>query len=215
MENGKARDLPAAALRPVARPDTTFLVVDMMRSVLDDGTAAGARAAGFALTAAGKTGTTNDLRDAWFIGFTPDLLATIWVGFDNNQPIGLSGSQAAVPIWTAFMKRALAARSTRSFDVPEGIVFADIDKDNGKLATPARARRAVDQELRRARRDRFCGHRQGQRQARHARLPARLPRSVPQRHGADGVLRRSRHEPGAKLRLEASIDFRPHHQVAG
>jgi penicillin-binding protein 1B len=59
------------------------------------------------------------------------------VGFDDNQPIGLSGSQAALPIWTAFMKRALAGRPDKAFDVPEGVVFAEIDKDTGQLATAA------------------------------------------------------------------------------
>jgi len=108
----------------------------MMRSVLNEGTAAGARSAGFTLDAAGKTGTTNDLRDAWFVGFTPELLTVVWVGFDNNQPIGLSGSQAALPIWTSFMKRALAARKTQAFAVPPGVEFADVDKVTGKLATP-------------------------------------------------------------------------------
>ncbi len=68
--------------------------------------------AGFTLDAAGKTGTTNDLRDAWFVGFTPDLLTVVWVGFDDNQTVGLSGSQAALPIWADFMKRALAGRSS-------------------------------------------------------------------------------------------------------
>jgi len=108
----------------------------MMRSVVDGGTGAGVRSAGFTLTAAGKTGTTNDLRDAWFIGFTPDLLAAVWVGFDNNQPIGLSGAQAALPIWMAFMKRALAGRPDKSFDVPGGVTAVDIDPDTGQLATP-------------------------------------------------------------------------------
>ncbi len=81
-----------------------------MRSVINEGTAACARGAGFALDAAGKTGTTNDLRDAWFAGFTPELLTVVWVGFDDNQALGLSGSQAALPIWTSFMMRALAGR---------------------------------------------------------------------------------------------------------
>ena len=63
----------------------------MMRSVINEGTGAGARASGFTLDAAGKTGTTNDLRDAWFVGFTPELLTVVWVGFDDNQPLGLSG----------------------------------------------------------------------------------------------------------------------------
>ena len=123
-------------LRKVARPDTTFLVTNMMRSVLNEGTGAGARAAGFALDAAGKSGTTNDLRDAWFVGFTPELLTVVWVGFDDNQPVSLSGSQAALPIWTQFMKSALAGRPSIPFEVPEGITFAEIDRDTGKLALP-------------------------------------------------------------------------------
>jgi penicillin-binding protein 1B len=123
--------------RRVARADTTFLVTDMMRSVLNEGTAAGARSAGFALNAAGKTGTTNDLRDAWFAGFTPELLTVVWVGFDDNQPLGLSGAQAALPIWTQFMMRALAGHGSISFEPPDDVTFADIDRDTGKLATPA------------------------------------------------------------------------------
>ncbi|MFI5179107.1 MAG: PBP1A family penicillin-binding protein [Vicinamibacterales bacterium] len=127
----------AGPRRRVARPDTTFLVTNMMRSVLNEGTAASARAAGFTLDAAGKTGTTNDLRDAWFAGFTPELLTVVWVGFDDNQPVGLSGAQAALPIWTQFMKAALAGRTSVPVDVPDGITFMDIDADTGKLATPA------------------------------------------------------------------------------
>jgi membrane carboxypeptidase/penicillin-binding protein len=109
----------------------------MMRSVLSEGPGAGARAAGFTMDAAGKTGTTNDLRDAWFIGFTPELLTVVWVGFDNNQPVGLSGAQAALPIWTAFMKKALAGHEDKGFEVPDGIVFADICQDSGRLANPS------------------------------------------------------------------------------
>jgi penicillin-binding protein 1B len=120
----------------VANADTTFLVTNMMRSVLDEGTGASARSAGFSLDAAGKTGTTNDLRDAWFVGFTPELLTVVWVGFDDNQPLGLSGGQAALPIWTEFMKSALAGRPNIQFEVPEGITFVEIDHDTGKLATP-------------------------------------------------------------------------------
>jgi membrane carboxypeptidase/penicillin-binding protein len=108
-----------------------------MRSVLNEGTGAGARAAGFALDAAGKSGTTNDLRDAWFIGFTPELLTAVWVGFDDNQPIGLSGSQAALPIWTTFMRRALAGRPSIPFTVPSGIEFVMIDPETGQLVTPS------------------------------------------------------------------------------
>ena len=135
---GKNVTQKASALpRRVARAETSFLVTDMMRSVLNEGTGAGARSAGFTLNAAGKTGTTNDLRDAWFVGFTPDLLTVVWVGFDDNQPVGLSGAQAALPIWTQFMLRALGGRTSVGFNVPDGITFADIDADTGKLATPA------------------------------------------------------------------------------
>jgi penicillin-binding protein 1B len=134
----KGKDLPlqSTAPRSVARPDTTFLVTNMMRSVMNEGTGAGARAAGFTLDAAGKSGTTNDLRDAWFVGFTPELLTVVWVGMDDNQPVGLSGTQAALPIWTAFMTRALAGRANASFPAPDGISFVDIDRDTGKIAAP-------------------------------------------------------------------------------
>jgi penicillin-binding protein 1A len=107
-----------------------------MRSVINEGTGAGARAAGFTQDAAGKSGTTNDLRDAWFVGFTPELLTVVWVGLDDNQPLGLSGTQAALPIWTTFMMRALGGRPNVPFEAPEGIAFADIDRDTGKVAAP-------------------------------------------------------------------------------
>jgi penicillin-binding protein 1B len=120
----------------IARPDTTFLVTHMMRSVLNEGTGASARAEGFVQDAAGKSGTTNDLRDAWFVGFTPELMTVVWVGLDDNKPVGLSGTQAALPIWTAFMTRALAGRPSRPFEPPDGITFAEIDRDTGRLAQP-------------------------------------------------------------------------------
>jgi penicillin-binding protein 1B len=122
--------------RPVARPETTYLVTNMMRSVINEGTGAGARGSGFTLDAAGKSGTTNDLRDAWFVGFTPELLTVVWVGFDDNTPLGLSGTQAALPIWTEFMKHALAGHPSIPFEPPDGISFVDIDRDTGKLAQP-------------------------------------------------------------------------------
>ena len=124
-------------MKAIARPETTYLVTNMMRSVLNEGTAAAARGMGFTLDAAGKTGTTNDLRDAWFVGFTPHLLTAVWVGYDDfSQPLGLTGAQAALPIWVEFMKRALTGQENAPFRVPDGITFVDIDKDNGKLATP-------------------------------------------------------------------------------
>ena len=104
----------------VARPDTTFLVTNMLRSVINEGTGAAARAMGFTPDAAGKSGTTNDQRDAWFVGFTPELLTVVWVGFDDNTPIGLTGSQVALPIWTEFMKVAVAGRAGSQFAAARG-----------------------------------------------------------------------------------------------
>ena len=131
--NVPIKELPT---KRIARPDTTYLVTNMMRSVLSEGTGAAVRTSGFRLDAAGKTGTTNDLRDAWFVGFTPELLTVVWVGLDENQALGLSGAQAALPIWISFMTRALAGHGDRAFDVPDNVTFVDIDRDTGLVAEP-------------------------------------------------------------------------------
>ena len=121
----------------VLHEEAAFLVTNMLRSVLNEGTAAASRAWGFAPDAAGKTGTTNDLRDAWFAGYTPDLLCVVWVGFDDNSPLNLSGAKAALPIWVDFMKSALSGVRARPFPVPaENVVFVDIDKQTGLRAGP-------------------------------------------------------------------------------
>jgi penicillin-binding protein 1B len=137
-EKGRVLEQHRAAVpERVVRQESAFLVVDMLRSVLNEGTAAGARGMGFTADAAGKTGTTNDYRDAWFAGFTPDLLCVVWVGFDDNTPVGLSGTRAALPIWVDFMKTALGGRKPTPFPAPpEGIVLVDIDKETGLLAGP-------------------------------------------------------------------------------
>jgi penicillin-binding protein 1B len=123
----------------VVHAESAFLVTNMLRSVLTSGTAAGARAMGFPanVDAAGKTGTTNDLRDAWFAGYTPDLLCVVWVGYDDNTPVNLSGAKAALPIWVDFMKGALAGIPPRPFAVPPtNIVFVEIDAQTGLRASP-------------------------------------------------------------------------------
>jgi penicillin-binding protein 1B len=128
---------PLGKARHVAERETTFLVTNMMRSVVNEGTGASARANGFLLDAAGKSGTTNELRDAWFVGFTPELLTVVWVGLDDNRPLGMSGTQAALPIWTSFMVRALAGHASQSFAVPDQVIFAEIDPETGYLASPS------------------------------------------------------------------------------
>ncbi len=144
VAGGRVLPAPAPSDRTVAAPAVTYLVTNMMRSVINEGTGASARAAGFTLDAAGKTGTTNDLRDAWFVGFTPELLTVVWVGLDDNQVLGLTGAQSALPIWTAFMKRALAGRPNVPFPVPPGVTIVEIDRDTGQLALPGCPRVAAE-----------------------------------------------------------------------
>ena len=123
----------APALRAVVPPDTAYVLTHMLEGVLDAGTASAAREAGFRHPAAGKTGTTNDYRDAWFIGFTPDLLAAVWVGFDRRAPLGMSGATAALPLWTDFMKEAVAPLPPRPFLPPPGVTLVRLDRESGAL----------------------------------------------------------------------------------
>jgi penicillin-binding protein 1B len=120
----------------IIAPDTAYLLIHLMEGVIDHGTGQRARAMGFDLPAAGKTGTTNDYRDAWFVGFTPNLLTVVWVGFDQRTDLNLSGAEAALPIWTEFMKRATAGSPPTPFLPPPGVVLTRIDPASGQLATP-------------------------------------------------------------------------------
>jgi len=87
--------------------------------------------------AAGKTGTTDDLRDAWFVGYTPDLVTGVWVGYDDRRSMGSgeTGSRAASPIWLYFMSETLKGKVMEDFSVPEGVVFVKIDAETGLLAS--------------------------------------------------------------------------------
>jgi penicillin-binding protein 1B len=123
--------------RPVLDPRVAYLVTSLMEDVINHGTGYPVRAMGFDAPAAGKTGTS---RDGWFAGYTSNLLCVIWVGFDDNRNLGLSGSQAAAPIWGEFMKRAVTLpqyRETLQFTPPAGIVAETIDPQSGQLALPA------------------------------------------------------------------------------
>ena len=112
-----------------------FLLVHLMRGVMQRGTGAGARRLGFSKIAAGKTGTTNDKRDSWFAGFTPHTLAVTWIGFDDNAPTGLSGSDGALPVWARYMSEATAGEPNSDFPVPSGISFVRVDASSGGLAS--------------------------------------------------------------------------------
>jgi penicillin-binding protein 1B len=123
---------------PAMRPPVAFIATDMMKDVLNRGTAAGARSRGFTALAAGKTGTS---RDGWFAGYTPNLVCIVWVGFDDNAQLGLEGAKTALPIWTDFMKAALRIRPELAGEEfprpPTGLADVDVDPESGELSTPS------------------------------------------------------------------------------
>jgi len=118
-------------MRRAASPQAAFLVTSLLQGTIDRGTGVSARRLGLARPAAGKTGTSNDLRDAWFVGYTPDLVAGVWVGVDSGASLRLTGAQAALPIWTRFIEQASAGHPARGFRPPPGIVTARIDPTSG------------------------------------------------------------------------------------
>ena len=140
--DGRELPLPARpAARQVMTPAEAYVVTSLMTSVIDHGTARAARALN--RPAAGKTGTTDHARDAWFVGYTTDLVAGVWVGFDDRQPLGSGeeGARAAVPVWTQFMREYVRVRRPPAieFPRPQGVVTARIDPATGMLAPPAGA----------------------------------------------------------------------------
>ncbi len=117
-------------------PDTNFLVTNLLKAVVSEGTGRAARIVGRPL--AGKTGTSQDQRDMWFIGFTPDLVCGAWMGYDDFSPMGrrMASGGILVPWWAKFMKEALKDVPVKDFSVPEGITYAKIDAQTGYRALP-------------------------------------------------------------------------------
>jgi penicillin-binding protein 1A len=111
-------------------------MTNLLEGVVQHGT--GRRVKALKRPAAGKTGTTNNLFDAWFVGYTPEYITGVWVGLDEESPMGHgeTGSRAASPIWLGFMKRALEGKPVLVFKAPEGVEFAKIDADTGLLPVP-------------------------------------------------------------------------------
>jgi len=126
----------------VADAQTVYILIDMLKGVVRNGTGKSVRRLGFLRPCAGKTGTTNDYRDAWFVGFTPELVTAVWVGFDDNRKMfdkfghGITGAKAAIPIWTRFMKAALANTPYSDFPIPPGIEFQTVDPRTGSGPMP-------------------------------------------------------------------------------
>ncbi len=122
--------------KKVIDKSTAYIITNLLEGVVKHGT--GHRIRALKRPAAGKTGTTNNLFDAWFVGYTPRYITGTWVGFDTEQPLGKSetGSRAASPIWLGFMKKILADKPVRVFQVPEEVVFSKIDAETGLLPIP-------------------------------------------------------------------------------
>ncbi|HBB94041.1 MAG TPA: hypothetical protein DC054_01505 [Blastocatellia bacterium] len=119
----------------VIEPTTAYMITDMLEGVIDHGTARAARGLIPGTAVAGKTGTS---RDGWFVGYTPNLVCAVWIGFDDNKQLGLTGAEAALPAWIDFMKSAIDLRPElggKSFAQPEGITVAEIDPETDELAT--------------------------------------------------------------------------------
>jgi penicillin-binding protein 1B len=134
-ESGGALWSASHEARPVIGAPEAYLMTSLLEGVINSGTGASARAAGVPGSVAGKTGTTNDGRDAWFVGYSPNLLALVWVGFDDGIPAGLSGSEGALPIWSEFMRQALEIYPAGEFTEPAGITRVKVDLTNGRRAT--------------------------------------------------------------------------------
>ena len=145
LESIDPADFPVglqAGQRLVERPrtrvisaETAYLTTSLMESVIQNGT--GARAKALGRPVAGKTGTTNDLRDGWFVGGVPQLLALTWVGFDQERSLGRleTGGHVALPAWLAFMQAAVASLPVETFPVPDSIEFHTIDPDSGRVTS--------------------------------------------------------------------------------
>ncbi len=119
----------------VIKPESAYLTTNLLKGAIERGTGWKARELGRPV--AGKTGTTNEYRDAWFVGYAPSLVAGVWVGYDDHRSIGKkeTGARTALPLWLEFMKKALADREPEDFAIPGGIIFKDIDPRTGLLST--------------------------------------------------------------------------------
>jgi len=141
--NGKILEQNTSHSKAVVNERSAFILTDMMRGVMTNGTGAGAN---IGRPAAGKTGTTSDYKDAWFVGFTPDLVAAIWMGNDSGGNLdGITGGDLPATIWRSFMSSALSKTPARDFTVPSGIVSALISSRDGLLVTDPKNKNAYSE----------------------------------------------------------------------
>ncbi len=138
-KNGKVLEQARPSAEEALSPETALTMTSMLSSVIENGTAASARALGLTVPAAGKTGTTDDYSDAWFVGYVPGLVTGVWVGFDRKQKIGpgMTGAAAALPIWVDVIESATKGKAPQDFPVPSGVVSVLICAQTGLLANPS------------------------------------------------------------------------------
>jgi len=131
--DGRVLETSRVERRSVIAPSTAYIMTSLLESVVQEGT--GSRVKALNRPAAGKTGTTDDLHDAWFVGFTPSHVTGVWVGLDDEATLGQgeTGARAASPIWLGFMQAVVADKPVEVFRVPEGVVFSRIDAETGLL----------------------------------------------------------------------------------
>jgi penicillin-binding protein 1B len=134
--DGKLLESREVKMKRVAPANVCYVMNDILKDVFTYGTAGKAHSLGFARAFAGKTGTTSDYRDAWFIGYSPRILTLVWVGFDDGHSVRLAGGDACVPIWTAHMNRIVGLVPDVDWRRPDDVIERQIDPESGMLATP-------------------------------------------------------------------------------
>jgi penicillin-binding protein 1A len=142
--NGNVLERHSAVKERIIDESTAYIITSLLESVVQEGT--GRRAKALKRPVACKTGTTNELYDAWFVGYSPEYITGVWVGFDEKKSLGKheTGSKAASPIWIDFMQKALENKPASAFQIPEGIVFTTIDAKTGMLAGPDSERTIIE-----------------------------------------------------------------------
>jgi membrane carboxypeptidase/penicillin-binding protein len=132
--SGKTLERQPIEFERVLDSGTAFLMTSLMQGVVDRGTAAGIRGAGIVGPVAGKTGTSDDERDAWFAGFTPEMVVVLWVGFDEPRSLGQASARIAVPIWARFLEESTGGDVAGTFPIPGDVAELEIDPATGALA---------------------------------------------------------------------------------
>ncbi len=144
-ENGKILERRHMSINRIISPEKAFIITSILQSAVAEGTAHVLKDLGISFPVAGKTGTTNGFRDAWFVGYTPDILALVWVGFDDGDEIHTPGSAAALPIWADLMKAIPQHVSGDWFKMPPGVVRRIVCSESGYLAIPYACPKSVEE----------------------------------------------------------------------